>query len=79
MLLAGDLNATPWSQALRPLTAAGFSSLHPAWPPTWRAGSIFALPIDHAFVTAPLRVQRRRTGPNLGSDHRPLELEVGWR
>lgn len=78
VLLAGDLNATPWSRALRPLTAAGFSSLHPAWPPTWRAGSIFALPIDHAFVTAPLRLQRRRTGPDLGSDHRPLEIEVGW-
>jgi endonuclease/exonuclease/phosphatase (EEP) superfamily protein YafD len=79
VLLAGDLNATPWSQALRPLTAAGFNSLHPAWPPTWRAGTIFALPIDHAFVTAPLQLQRRRTGPNLGSDHRPLEIEAGWR
>lgn len=79
VLLAGDLNATPWSQALRPLTAAGFTSLHPAWPPTWRAGSIFALSIDHAFVTAPLTLRQRRTGPNLGSDHRPLEIEVGWR
>ena len=79
VLLAGDLNATPWSQALRPLTAAGFTSLHPAWPPTWRAGSIFALPIDHAFVTSPLVLRSRRTGPNLGSDHRPLEIDVGWR
>lgn len=79
VLLAGDLNATPWSQALRPLTAAGFTSLHPAWPPTWRAGSIFALPIDHAYVTAPLTLRQRRTGPNLGSDHRPLEIEVVWR
>lgn len=78
VLLAGDLNATPWSQALRLLAKAGLTSRHPAWPPTWRAGSIFALPIDHAFVTPPLVLLSRRTGPNVGSDHRPLELELGW-
>lgn len=78
VLLAGDLNATPWSQALRPLAEAGLTSLHPVWPPTWRAGSIFALPIDHAFVTPPLVLLSRRTGPNLASDHRPLEIGLGW-
>ena len=79
VLLAGDLNATPWSQALRPLAKAGLTCRHPGWPPTWRAGSIFALPIDHAFVTPPLVLLSRRTGPNVGSDHRPLDIELGWR
>jgi endonuclease/exonuclease/phosphatase (EEP) superfamily protein YafD len=79
-LVVGDLNATPWSSGLRIATASGlgFRSLQPAWTPTWQAGSVFAIPIDHALGTAPLVITRRMVGPDLGSDHRPLVVSVGW-
>jgi endonuclease/exonuclease/phosphatase (EEP) superfamily protein YafD len=79
-LVVGDLNATPWSVGMRLLTAKGLGlrSLRPAWAPTWRPTSLFALPIDHALGTAPLVITDRTVGPDLGSDHRPLNITVGW-
>jgi endonuclease/exonuclease/phosphatase (EEP) superfamily protein YafD len=80
VLVVGDLNATPWSAGMRSLTAKGLGlrSLRPAWTPTWRPGSVFAIPIDHALGTAPLVITDRAVGPDLGSDHRPLHVTVGW-
>jgi endonuclease/exonuclease/phosphatase (EEP) superfamily protein YafD len=80
-LVMGDLNATPWSAGMRLLTAEkrlGFRSLVGPWSPTWRAGSIFAIPIDHALCTAPLVITERMVGEDVGSDHRPLQITVGW-
>jgi endonuclease/exonuclease/phosphatase (EEP) superfamily protein YafD len=79
-IVVGDLNATPWSAGMRRLAGRnlGFRSRAAPWTPTWRAGSLFAIPIDHALVTAPLVVTRRAVGRDLGSDHRPLEVTVGW-
>ncbi len=82
VLLVGDLNATPWSEGMRLLTESGhlrFRSLSPPWTPTWRAGSAFAIPIDHALCTPPLVISRRTVGPDVGSDHRPLLITVGWK
>jgi endonuclease/exonuclease/phosphatase (EEP) superfamily protein YafD len=80
VLLAGDLNATPWSTGMRALTAGElrFGSRQSPWKPTWSVRSPFAIPIDHALSTAPLLILERRVGPDLGSDHRPLELSVAW-
>jgi endonuclease/exonuclease/phosphatase (EEP) superfamily protein YafD len=80
VLLVGDLNATPWSAGMRLATSGnlGFRSLAAPWTPTWRARSLVAIPIDHALCTAPLVITRRQVGPDVGSDHRPLLLEVGW-
>jgi endonuclease/exonuclease/phosphatase (EEP) superfamily protein YafD len=81
VLVVGDLNATPWSAGMRIATAddrLGFRSLSPPWTPTWRAGSIFAIPIDHALCTAPLVITERSVGPDVGSDHRSLRVSIGW-
>lgn len=81
VLVVGDLNATPWSAGMRLLTAdgrLGFRSQSPPWTATWRAGSLFAIPIDHALCTAPMVITDRSVGPDVGSDHRPLLLTVGW-
>lgn len=79
-LVVGDLNATPWSSGLRHATSRGlgYRSLQAPWSPTWRARSVFAIPIDHALCTAPLVVLQRQVGPDVGSDHRGLALSVGW-
>ena len=79
-LLIGDLNATPWSAGMRILTrddklrlpSPGFQ-----WSPTWLARSPLAIPIDHALATAPLVVLSRKVGPDVGSDHRPIVVEIG--
>lgn len=81
VLLIGDLNATPWSNGLRLLRTGnqlGQRSPDPAWQPTWLATTPFAVPIDHALVTPPLVITGRTIGPDVGSDHRPQLLEVGW-
>ncbi len=80
VLLIGDLNATPWSAGMRLITSGklGFRSLDPPWAPTWRARWPIAVPIDHALVAAPLVITRRAVGPEVGSDHRPIDVTVGW-
>ncbi|HCN77799.1 MAG TPA: hypothetical protein DIT13_11470 [Verrucomicrobiales bacterium] len=78
VLLVGDFNATPWCHAFRLLEKGGLRASGPAWPPTWSTRSIFALPIDHAMTTAPLRIIQRGIGPDVGSDHRPVEITLGW-
>ncbi len=80
VLVVGDLNATPWSTGLRIATAGrlGLRSRSAPWVPTWRARSIFALPIDHALATAPLVITDRSVGADVGSDHRPIRITVGW-
>jgi endonuclease/exonuclease/phosphatase (EEP) superfamily protein YafD len=44
------------------------------WP-TW-AWSILRLPIDHVFVRGKPRVTKIGLGPDVGSDHLPVEAEV---
>jgi endonuclease/exonuclease/phosphatase (EEP) superfamily protein YafD len=79
VLVVGDFNATPWSVGWRRATSGNLDSrsLAAPWRPTWEADSIFAVPIDHALCTAPLVITRRSVGPDVGSDHRPLEISVG--
>lgn len=77
VVVVGDFNATPWSAALGIATSGrlGYRSIDAPWVPTWSARSVFAIPIDHALCTAPLFIARS-IGPDVGSDHRPLEIVV---
>jgi endonuclease/exonuclease/phosphatase (EEP) superfamily protein YafD len=81
LLVAGDFNASPWSQTVNLLRKRGgvdFRQPGPAWWPTWNTRSVLMLPIDHAFCSAPLLIVQRTVGPHLGSDHRPQMLTLGW-
>jgi endonuclease/exonuclease/phosphatase (EEP) superfamily protein YafD len=81
VLLIGDLNATPWSNGLRILRGGSTldnRSADPSWAPTWNAWTPVAIPIDLALTTPPLAVAHRQIGPDVGSDHRPQILDVGW-
>lgn len=83
VVLAGDLNSTPWSPQVRRLrqesglldSARGFG-VQPTWPslfpPLW-------IPIDHVLHSAELVVTQRATGPACGSDHFPVEVTLAFR
>jgi len=43
---------------------------------SWPSGFPYRIAIDHAFVSEDLCVISRRLGPDVGSDHRPLLLEI---
>lgn len=79
-LVVGDLNATPWSAGMRIAQSAGMSyrSVEPPWEPTWSVRTPFAVPIDHALATSPLLITQRSVGPDVGSDHRSLEVVARW-
>lgn len=74
-VLLGDMNDTPWSTGLRataPLQRA--SGLTPTWPNAW--GWLSLLPLDHVLVTPGVRVEEASLGPDLGSDHRPVQVRL---
>lgn len=80
VLLAGDLNASPWSPYFRKFERAsglrnarrGFGVL-PTWP-TYRPA--LYVPIDHCLVSPEIRVTRFSTGAAVGSDHLPVVVGV---
>ncbi len=85
VVLVGDLNVTPWSASFRDVLATsglGDSATMPAEKPRVPLPTWFSivpgigLPIDHALVGPGLRIVERRLGPNIGSDHRPLILDL---
>ena len=79
-IVAGDFNATPWGVAYQEFaTQSGLrdSSLGQGLHGTWNARSWFMrIPIDHVFVPRNATVTRRVTGPDVGSDHFPVEVSV---
>ena len=81
VILIGDMNSVSWAPRLERLrrhthlkdTATGFG-VQPSWGPTkW---SVPLLPIDHVFVSEPFQVVSRRLGPQIGSDHRAVIVEL---
>jgi len=80
MILLGDLNTTSWSHGFQSLVRGmdlydsrrgygiGFS-----WSTTL---PIISVPIDHCLVSKEIKVLKREIGPNLGSDHRPIFVEL---
>jgi len=82
-VIVGDFNATPWSAAFRSLIATSkFVSSHRGFAvqATWpRQLRFLAIPIDHCIHSRRLTTLSRRAGPFLGSDHRPLHVELARR
>jgi endonuclease/exonuclease/phosphatase (EEP) superfamily protein YafD len=83
VVLAGDLNLTPYAPEFRRLERD--SGLRDAlaerrWRPTWLAGFWpLALPIDHVLVPEDACVVDSGIGPAIGSDHRPVSVTLRWR
>ncbi len=79
-IIIGDLNATPWAHAFRTLVrehelvdSRRGHGIQSSWPaPLGPVG----IPIDHCLHDARLVSVRREVGPHLGSDHRPIVVDL---
>ncbi len=79
-VVVGDFNDVPWSrvtetfqrigQVIDPRVGRGFHASFDAGNPLMR------WPLDHVFHTDDFGVIRFATGPGVGSDHFPLEVEL---
>lgn len=80
--LFGDLNNTPWAPSMAPLEGAGLVNARRGFGvlPTWPASFLYPLqiPIDHCYLGGSgFEIVGCRLGPEVGSDHRPLMVDVG--
>lgn len=83
VVLAGDLNCTPWSSDFSKLladshlvdTEQGFGP-QPSWS-THQKIAIF--PIDHCLVSKDIVTLKRYTGEEIGSDHLPVVVDLAIR
>ncbi len=83
-IVAGDLNATPWSWSFRNLVSAGNlrnSQVGFGFQATYSAEwhHLRRIPIDHVLHSEALGVRDRRLGPTLGSDHFPVVVDLELR
>ena len=80
LVVVGDLNITPFSPKFQLLCSV--SGLRDARrghgiQPTWPAGRrMLSIPIDHGLISEHWR-GTMSTGPEIGSDHLPVVLEIG--
>lgn len=83
LVIAGDLNATPWSLAFKSMLNTGRlhdSSRGFGYQPSWPAfNPLLLIPIDHFIHTEQIRVLNRFIGPDCGSDHLPLIVDFSIR
>lgn len=79
VVLMGDFNSTPWSTAFREFIARTHlldTSRGVLFGATWSVHLPYRLLIDHAFVSPEWRVLARRVGPDVGSDHRAVIVDL---
>jgi endonuclease/exonuclease/phosphatase (EEP) superfamily protein YafD len=79
-LLVGDFNATSWTDGFNALlantdlkdTRLGMG-VQPSWPTYC---PLFAIPIDHCLVSRHIALLGRTVGPDIGSDHYPVVVDL---
>ena len=82
VVVCGDFNTPPWSGPLRDFASdARLRDLYGrhAWAgytwPNW--AYVLRVPLDDCFVSGGVAVKSHRDGPSVGSDHRPLVVDIG--
>lgn len=75
-LMAGDLNTTPWARGLFAVDGSmrRANGMAPSWPNAF--GWLSVLPLDHVLASSGWLVVGGGTGPDLGSDHRPVVVRL---
>lgn len=79
VILAGDLNSTQWGTVFRDLmegtglidTSQGYG-IQPTWPAMFHYG----IALDHVLVSSQFRTRSHILGPDIGSDHLPVIVEL---
>ena len=82
VVVTGDFNASTWSRGFALVTGRvdlvnsqrGFG-IQASWPAGY---PLFGIPIDHLIHSPELTTIDRHLGENLGSDHYPLFVTIGW-
>lgn len=81
LVVVGDLNTTSWSHHFKDFqrkmrlqdSRKGFG-VQVSWPTMF---PLFGITIDHCLVSPQVRVLTRQVGPDIGSDHYPVYIELG--
>ncbi len=80
-VVVGDFNATPFCRTFRGFVAGqGLRETSRGYglESTWFPGRLpWGLPLDHVLVSKGLRVRGYEVGPEAGSDHRWVRVELG--
>lgn len=81
VVLLGDLNLTPWSPWFEQLQRdSGLRRACPGWnvTPTWYRfpGFPFGLVLDHGLISEHFSCVSHAVGPDIGSDHRSVTIEL---
>ncbi len=78
VVVAGDFNLTGWSSNWRTFrNRSGLMHMDrflPSWPAA--PSGLPQLAIDHVFASQGITFERVRLGPAVGSDHRPLVVDI---
>jgi endonuclease/exonuclease/phosphatase (EEP) superfamily protein YafD len=80
VVVVGDLNATPWSPYFADLlrdSGLKNSSQGRGLFGSWHANlPVLRIPLDHCLVSPEIHVLDKRLGPNIGSDHLPVIVDL---
>lgn len=78
-VVAGDMNATPWSTAFMGAERLGWrraTGLAPTWHAAMRGW--FGIPIDHVIASPEWALESSGVGPDIGSDHLPVLARLSF-
>jgi endonuclease/exonuclease/phosphatase (EEP) superfamily protein YafD len=77
-VLTGDFNTTPSAAQLRDFAKDLDLHAAPAVTGTWRADlpGLMRVTIDNILASQDLNLSHREVGPDNGSDHRPVYVEI---
>ncbi|MGH8217810.1 MAG: endonuclease/exonuclease/phosphatase family protein [Steroidobacteraceae bacterium] len=82
LVMAGDFNVSPFSPHFRAFVVQSglrWAAQGEGWQPTWPTFlPIGGIQIDHAFISPGIAVRRFARGPGVGSDHRPIVVDLEW-
>ena len=83
LLVAGDLNSTPWSPRYRKFMSGADlvntrqgKGIYPSWPAGGIVGYLLQIPLDHVLVTENIHTQKFEKLDSINSDHFPIYVEL---
>ena len=75
VIVAGDFNAAPWSDAVSKVANASRTTVVPGLRMTIEVMGV-PIPIDHALISKDFCATSAQVGPEIGSDHFPVIFDL---